>query len=86
MNRARPEAVLEQLGGGCTATHLAKMDKAERKKHQKGPRRIRPEVASSISAFKRLLGEPVRAMKPEYIIDSQHNKTRDIMREDMGAA
>ena len=43
-----------------------------------------------ISAFKRLLGEPVRAVKPLYIqIDlaakmAVYNRTRDIMREAMG--
>ena len=43
-----------------------------------------------ISAFKRLLGEPVRAVKPLYIqMDiatkiAVYNRTRDIMREEMG--
>ena len=34
-DRARSEAVLEQLGGGCTATQFARMGKAEHKKRQK---------------------------------------------------
>lgn len=34
-DRARSEAVLEQLGGGCTAARFARMGRAERKKRQK---------------------------------------------------
>ena len=34
VDRARSEAVLERLGGGCTAARFARMGKAERKKHQ----------------------------------------------------
>lgn len=34
MDRARSEAVLEQLGGGCTAVLLAKIGQDKRKKHQ----------------------------------------------------
>ena len=95
VDRARPQAVLEQLGGGCTAAQFAKMGATERKKHQKEwksrvkfSRRWLVEIV--ISAFKRVLGEPVRAMKPEYIIIeiatkiAVYNKTRDIMREAMG--
>lgn len=92
---ARSKAVLEQLGGGCTAAQFAKMSKTERKKHQK---EWRTRVKSSrrwlveivISAFKRVLGESLRAIKPEYIIIeiatkiAAYNKTRDIMRKAMG--
>ena len=95
VDRARSEAVLEQLGGGCTAARFAKMGKAERKRHQKEWKvrfkyNGRWKVEIVISAFKRLLGEPVRAVKPEYIqIEiatkiAVYNKTRDIMREAMG--
>ena len=73
VDRARSEAVLDQLGGGCTAARLAKMGRDERKKHQKewkkrvgyNRRRI---VEIIISAFKRPLGEALRAVKPEYIM------------------
>ena len=94
-DRARSEAVLEQLGGGCTAARFARMGKAERKKRQKEwmahvKYSGRWNVEIVISAFKRLLGEPVRAVKPLYIqIEiatkiAVYNRTRDIMREAMG--
>ncbi len=90
MDRARSEAVLEQLGGGCTATQLARMGKDERKKHQKEwKERVgynsRWMVEIIISTFKRLPGEALRAVKPEYIMIeiatkiAVYNKTRDIM-------
>ena len=72
-DRARSEAALEQLGGGCTAKQFARMKKDERNRHRKkwkdkvkfGDRWL---VEIVISAFKRLLGEAVRAVKPEYIL------------------
>ena len=94
-DRARSEAVLEQLGGGCTAARFAGMGKAERKKRQKEwmahvKYNGRWNVEIVISAFKRLLGEPVRAVKPMYIqIEiatkiAVYNRTCSIMREAMG--
>ena len=90
VDRARSEAVLEQLGGGCTAAQLARMGKDERKKHQKEwKERVgynsRWMVEIIISTFKRLLGEALRAVKPEYIMIEMatkiavYNKTRDVM-------
>ena len=90
VDRARPEAVLEQLGGGCTAARFAKMGKDERKKHQKEwKERVRYNsrwmVEIIISTFKRLLGEALRAVKPEYVMIEMatkiavYNKTRDVM-------
>lgn len=89
---ARPEAVRAQLGGGCTAQDLAKLTKAERRKFQKQwmkdqkyGRRWLVEIV--ISAFKRMLGESVRAVKPEYILIvvaakiGVCNKMRDVMLE-----
>lgn len=61
--RARSEAALEQLGGGCTAAQLARMGKDERKKHQKEWKervRIQQQVDGgyhNILSFRRLLGE-----------------------------
>ena len=88
-DRARSEAVLEQLGGGCTAARFARMGKDERKKHQEWKERVgynsRWMVEIIISSFKRLLGEALRAVKPEYIMMewatkiAVYNKTRDIM-------
>ena len=73
VDRAKSEAVLDQLGGGCTAARLAKMGRDERKKHQKEWKKRagynkRWIVEIIISAFKRLLGEALRAVKPEYIM------------------
>ena len=66
------------------------MGKDERKKHQKEwKERVgynsRWMVEIIISTFKRLLGEALRAVKPEYITIEMatkiavYNKTRDIM-------
>ena len=72
VDRARSEAVLEQLGDGCTSAQLVRMGKDERKKHQKWKERVehnsRWMAGIVISSFKRLLGEVLRAMKPEYIM------------------
>ena len=68
------------------------MGRDERKKHQKewkkrvgyNSRWIR------ISTFKRLLGEALRAVKPEYMMMeiatkiAAYNKTRDVMRNSTG--
>ena len=86
-DRARSEAVLEQLGGGCTAAQLARMGKDERKKEWKERVKYNSRwiVEIIISSFKRLLGEALRAVKPEYIMIeiatkiAVYNKTRDIM-------
>ena len=92
VSSARPEAVREQLGGGCTVQNLAKLTKTERRKFQKkwmkdqkyGSRWL---VEIVISAFKRVLGESVRAVKPEYILIEiatkigVYNKMRDVMME-----
>lgn len=43
-DRARSEAVLEQLGGGCTAARFARMGRDERKKHQKCEGRVQQQV------------------------------------------
>ena len=82
------------MGGGCTAQNLAKLTKTERRKFQKKwvkdqryGRRWLVEIA--ISAFKRVLGESVRAVKPEYILIEiatkidVYNKMRDVMMEVM---
>ena len=90
VDRARSEAVLERLGGGCTAAQLAKMGKDERKRRQKEwKERVgynsRWMVEIMISAFKRLLGEALRAVKPEYVMIEMatkiavYNETRDVM-------
>ena len=90
MDRARPEAVLEQLGGGCAAAQLAKMGKDERKKIQNGWKgrvgyNSRWMVEIIISTFKRLPGGALRAVKPEHILIGMaammavYNKTRDVM-------
>ena len=89
-DRARSEAVLDQLGGGCTAARFAGMGKDERKKRQKEwKERVgyssRWMVEIIMSSFKRLLGEALRAVKPEYIMIevatkiAVYNKTRDVM-------
>ena len=89
VDRARSEAVLEQLGGECTAARFARMGKDERKKHQKEwKERVgynsRWMVEIIISTFKRLLGEALRAVKPEYVMIEMatkiavYNKTRDV--------
>ena len=88
----RSEAVLDQLGGGCTAEQFAKMGKDERKKHQKEWKarvkfNSRWIIEIIISSFKRLLGEALRSVKPEYIMIelatkiAVYNKTRNVMRE-----
>lgn len=92
VSSARPEAVRAQLGGGCTSQKLTKLTKAERRKFQKKwmedqkyGRRWLVEIV--ISAFKRVLGESVRAVKPEYILIEiatkigVYNKMRDVMLE-----
>ena len=91
-DRARSEAVLDQLGGGCTAIQFAKMGKEERKKHQKAWKaRVKYNsrwiIEIIISSFKRLLGEALMSVKPEYIMIelatkiAVYNKTRNVMRE-----
>ena len=88
-DRVRSEAVLEQLGGGCTAARFARIGKDERKRHQKEWKdrvgyNSRWMVKIIISSFKRLLGEALR-VKPEYIMIevatkiAVYNKTRDVM-------
>ena len=62
VDRARSEAVLERLGGGCTAAQPARMGKDERKRHQKEWREgvghdSRPMAEIITSTFKRLPGE-----------------------------
>lgn len=67
----RSRAVLDQLGGrgGCTSQELARMTKSERQANQKDWRKrvefgLRWLVEIVISAFKRVFGESVRALKP----------------------
>ena len=71
VDRARSRAVLDQLGGrgGCTSKELARMTKSERQANQKDWRErvefgLRWLVEIVISAFKRVFGESVRALKP----------------------
>ena len=89
-DRARSEAVLDQLGGGCTAARFARMGKDERKKHQKEwKERVgynsRWMVEIIISSFKRLLGEALSGGKARVHHDGMatkiaaYNKTRDVM-------
>ena len=75
MGRARALAALEQLGGlgGCTNEEFNRMTKAERllnqKKWKKDARSgLRWIVEIVISAFKRVFGESVRALKPHTAI------------------
>ena len=70
-NRARPRAVLEQLGGrgGCTGRELNRMTNEERRANQKEWKKdtrygLRWMVEIIISAFKRVFGESVRALTP----------------------
>ena len=70
-NRARPRAVLEQLGGrgGCTGREPNRMTKEERRANQKEWKKdtrygLRWMVEIIISAFKRVFGESVRALTP----------------------
>ena len=91
VDRTRSEAVLEQLDDGCTAAQFAKMGRDERKRHQEWKERVgynsRWMMKIIIFSFKRLLGEALRAVKPEYITIeiatkiAVYNKTRDIIRE-----
>ena len=71
VDRARTMAVLNQLGGGdgCTNTEFHRMTKDERRANQKKWKKevkfgLRWIVEIVISAFKRVLGESVRALKP----------------------
>lgn len=70
VDRARTLAALEQLGGkGCTNRAFKRMTKAERRANQKEWKEdieygLRWIVEIVISAFKRVLGESVRALKP----------------------
>ena len=69
-NRARPKAVLEQLGGrgGCTGREPNRMTNEERSANQKEWKNarygLRRMVEIIISAFKRVFGESVRALTP----------------------
>ena len=70
-NRARPRAVLEQLGGrgGRTSRELGRMTNEERRANQKEWKKdtrygLRWMVEIIISAFKRVFGESVRALTP----------------------
>ena len=70
-NRARPKAVLEQLGrrGRCTGRELNRMTNEERRANQKEWKKdtrygLRRMVEIIISAFKRAFGESVRAPAP----------------------
>ena len=70
-NRARPKAVLEQLGGrgGCTGREPNRMTNEERRANQKEWKKdtgygLRWMVEIIISAFKRVFGESVRALTP----------------------
>ena len=71
VSRARGLAALEQLAGwaGCTNEEFNRMTKAERKLNQKEWKKnvrygLRWIVEIVISAFKRVFGESVRALKP----------------------
>lgn len=73
-DRARTEAVLEQLGGGSgvTAEEYAAMDEAERERNRKERKKLvgygtRWLVEIAISAFKRTYGGSVMARKLGYI-------------------
>ena len=64
---------MDQLGGGCAAEQFAKMRKEERKKHQKAWKakvrfNSRWIIKITISSFKRLPGETLGSVKPEYIV------------------
>ena len=70
-DRSRSRAVLDQLGGvgNCTCKDLARMTKSERRANRKKWRELvrfglRWLVEIVISAFKRVLGESVRALSP----------------------
>ena len=70
-NRARPRAVLEQLGGrgGCTGREPNRMTKDGRMANQKEWKKdtrygLRWMVEIIISAFKRVFGESVRVLTP----------------------
>ena len=71
VDRARGLAVLEQFGGrgGCTNAQLNRMTRGERRINQKEWKEdveygLRWIVEIVISAFKRVFGESVRALKP----------------------
>ena len=92
VGKARPEAVLDQLGGGCTAQQYAKLNSGDRKRLQKEWMKragygLRWLVEIVISAFKRIFGDSVRAVKPPYILleiatkIAAYNKRRDIIRK-----
>ena len=92
VGKARPEAVLDQLGGGCTAQQFAKLNNEDRKRLQKEWMKrvgygLRWLVEIIISAFKRIFGDAVRAVKPQYILleiatkIAAYNKRRDIIRK-----
>ena len=75
VDRARGLAVLEQFGGrgGCTNTELNRMTNGERRLNQKEWKKdvrygLRWIVEIVISAFKRVFGESVRALKPHTAI------------------
>ena len=75
VSRARGLATLEQLGGwaGCTNEEFNRMTKAERNLNQKEWKKnvrygLRWIVEIVISAFKRVFGESVRALKPHTVI------------------
>ena len=92
VGKARPEAVLDQLGGGCTAKQYAKLSGGDRKRLQKewmekAGYGLRWLVEIAISALKRIFGDSVRAVKPPYILleivtkIAAYNKRRDIIRK-----
>ena len=69
VDRARTMAVLDQLGDGCTNKDFNHMTKDERRANQKKWKErvefgLRWIVEIVISAFKRVLGESVRALTP----------------------
>ena len=69
--RSRARAVLDHVGGagGCTRRDLARMTKSERRANRKKWREavgfgLRWLVEIVMSAFERVLGESVRALRP----------------------
>ena len=81
VDRARTEAVLDQLGGGegATPSRVAALPEEERRANQKDWKRrtsqgARWAVEGVFSSFKRILGEAVRAVKWPYIIREVANK------------
>lgn len=82
VDRARSDAVLEQLGGGggaATPGRVAALPEGERRANQKDWKRRthqgdRWAVEGVFSSFKRTLGEAVRAVKWPYILLEVANK------------